>query len=82
MNITTDKSADIVNHIVSINGKDYGVLVVTEASVFNLECPACGHDDKGNEIATLDNGQYLYIGNCCGLFTHCEVTQVVTGDEV
>lgn len=78
--ITTDEADDISNYTVSFNNKNYEVLAVTDASVFPLDCPVCESKAEGNEIATLNNGQYLYIGKCCGIFTHCEVTQVVTGD--
>ena len=75
--ITTDKSDELLEGEVLLRKKHQAVLAITDATVMGIDCPACGSGSEGNEMAQLENGQYLYIGNCCGLFTHCEVTPVV-----
>ena len=42
---------------------------VTVAKEIEMVCPTCGGMHDGNLLFLLDNGQYLYKGLCCGMFS-------------
>tara|TARA_R100001163_G_scaffold65802_1_gene65021 strand:+ start:1132 stop:1419 length:288 start_codon:yes stop_codon:yes gene_type:complete len=60
-----------INDEILIDGEYLKFIMQMDAS--DMQCPECGQQNKDNKMFQLDNGQYLYIGNCCGRFVLCEV---------
>lgn len=70
--ITVKDNLDIENFSLVIDGEE--LLVTCEISMEGKECLfGCNKNNNDNKLYMLDNGQYLYKGLCCGVFTLLEV---------
>lgn len=47
------------------------VAVVSESDKFPV-CVFCNKKEEGNTIMLLDNGEYIYMSQCCGRVAFCE----------
>ena len=76
--ITVKDNLDIENFSLVIDGEE--LLVTCEISMEGKECLfGCNKHNNDNKLYMLDNGQYLYKGLCCGVFTLLEVNGVDNG---
>tara|TARA_R110000751_G_scaffold121163_1_gene221749 strand:+ start:547 stop:846 length:300 start_codon:yes stop_codon:yes gene_type:complete len=47
-------------------------LMMVDAKEYGYDCISCEESSDKNYVLILDNGQYLYIANCCGQVVFCE----------
>ena len=70
--ITVKDNLDIEQFSIVIDDEE--LLVTCEISMNGKECLlGCDKINNENKLYMLDNGQYLYKGLCCGVFTLLEV---------
>lgn len=71
--VTVKDNLDYQNVSIEIEGEEVLVLCEIDVSVLQEVCLVdCGKFNSENKLYKLDNGQYLYKGVCCGVYTLLE----------
>jgi|TARA_R100001463_G_scaffold45773_3_gene94219 hypothetical protein len=71
--VTVKDNLDYQNVSIEIEGEDVLVLCEIDVSILQEICLVdCGNFNSENKLYKLDNGQYLYKGVCCGVYTLLE----------
>ncbi len=67
--VVPETADDMMNYEMYIGDEWVTVVTETVAKEIEMVCPTCGGMHDGNLLFLLDNGQYLYKGLCCGMFS-------------
>lgn len=67
--VVPETADDMMNYEMYIGDEWVTVVTETVAKENEMVCPTCGGMHDGNLLFLLDNGQYLYKGLCCGMFS-------------
>jgi|TARA_R100000479_G_C6383786_1_gene202183 hypothetical protein len=71
--VTVKDNLDYQNVSIEIEGEEVLVLCEIDVSILQEVCLVdCGKFNSENKLYKLDNGQYLYKGVCCGVYTLLE----------
>jgi len=69
-----DFDDDFINDVIILEGKEVRFVSQHDATELGFDCPVCGCVSVvGNKVMYMDDGRYLDIGMCCGVFTLLEV---------
>ena len=71
--VTVKDNLDYQNVSIEIEGEEVLALCEIDVSILQEVCLVdCGKFNSENKLYKLDNGQYLYKGVCCGVYTLLE----------
>jgi MinD superfamily P-loop ATPase len=66
-----DVDDEFINDTIILDNEERKFISMTKAE--GITCPHCKESDERNLLYQMDNGEYFYIGYCCGKFSICEV---------
>ena len=67
--VVPETADDMMDYEMYIGDEWVTVVTETVAKEIEMVCPTFGGMHDGNLLFLLDNGQYLYKGLCCGMFS-------------